>query len=68
MRDTIVRVASQLAPGDPTAAQRALVGSYLVSADCSHASHPNYADKHEPDHRPRFGQGLVIKVCMRWLK
>ena len=30
---------------------RALAGSHCVSADGAHATHPNYADRHEPDHQ-----------------
>ena len=27
----------------------------------AHALHPNYADRHEPGHKPAFGSGLVLK-------
>ncbi len=39
-----------------------LLKSFLVSADVSHAIHPNYADKCDPTNQPKLGQGVVLKV------
>jgi aspartyl aminopeptidase len=41
---------------------RALAGSVCCSADMAHATHPNYADKHEPGHQIAINGGPVLKV------
>lgn len=47
---------------DPQDHFRAIARSLLVSSDTAHAVHPNYADRHEPQHRPRLGHGPVLKI------
>jgi aspartyl aminopeptidase len=39
----------------------ALAASLMASADMAHAAHPNYADRHEPRHKPMLGGGVVLK-------
>jgi aspartyl aminopeptidase len=41
---------------------RAFAGSVCVSADTGHAVHPNYADRHDPTHRPMPNGGPILKV------
>jgi aspartyl aminopeptidase len=50
------------AGGSREAYLRALAGSLCVSADMAHAIHPNYAERHDPHHRPQLNGGPVIKV------
>lgn len=41
---------------------RSVRKSLLVSADMAHAIHPNYSSKHESNHRPSLGGGMVVKT------
>ena len=41
---------------------RALSQSTLMSADMAHAWHPNFADKHDAEHRPMINSGPVLKI------
>ena len=36
--------------------------SMLISCDNAHATHPNFSSKHEPSHKIRLDEGVVIKV------
>lgn len=46
---------------DRTAHLERLARSYVVSADGAHATHPNYVDKHEPNHHIAVNGGVVVK-------
>ena len=41
---------------------RALAGSVIASGDMAHATHPNYAERHEPQHPIVMNGGPVLKV------
>jgi aspartyl aminopeptidase len=48
--------------GDREALHRALARSACLSADMAHATHPNYADRHDPQHQVALNGGPVVKV------
>ncbi|MGZ4703698.1 MAG: M18 family aminopeptidase, partial [Acidimicrobiales bacterium] len=47
--------------GDRDAFLRAIAASRCISADGAHATHPNYAERHEPDHPVALNAGPVLK-------
>jgi aspartyl aminopeptidase len=48
--------------GGADALPAALARSSCVSVDNAHAVHPNYPDRHEPQHQPMVNAGPAIKV------
>jgi len=62
LSDALERIVSGFEKPEPQGLARAAARSTLISADMAHAVHPNYADRHEPGHRPRLGGGPVVKV------
>jgi aspartyl aminopeptidase len=47
---------------DREAYHRAIAQSVCLSADMAHATHPNYAERHEPGHWIALGGGPAIKT------
>ena len=41
---------------------RACAASACISADNAHAIHPNYPERHEPDHLPLVNAGPAVKI------
>ena len=62
LASTLDRILHGLGVQDPDARGRTFAASTCVSADMAHSVHPNYADRHEPGHRPVPNGGPVIKV------
>jgi aspartyl aminopeptidase len=62
LEESLSRIVAGFKGGEPQGLPRAVASSRLISADMAHAVHPNYADRHEPAHRPVIGGGPVIKI------
>ena len=39
-----------------------LAESLALSIDMAHAEHPNFVQKHEPNHAPILGEGVILKI------
>jgi aspartyl aminopeptidase len=46
----------------PSNISAALSDSFALSIDVAHATHPNNPEKHEPNHAPILGGGIVLKT------
>jgi aspartyl aminopeptidase len=44
---------------------RALAGTVVASGDMAHATHPNYPEKHEPQHQIAVNGGPVLKTNVK---
>ncbi len=51
--------------GDREDYLRSLAGTVIASGDMAHATHPNYADRHEPQHHIAVNAGPVLKINNR---
>ena len=61
LAETLERIAAALAASREQYL-RAVARSLCVSADGAHAVHPNYPERHEPQHLPALNGGPVIKA------
>lgn len=62
LRDVLQRLVRDHSERAPGGLERAVTHSWMVSADMAHGVHPNYAELHEPLHKPRLNGGPVLKA------
>ena len=59
--DVLTRIGENL--GATRSQQRqAYAESWCLSADCGHAVHPNYPERHDPANQPLAGGGVLLKI------
>lgn len=59
---TVLERTALAAGADREGYLRALASSRCVSADGAHATHPNYAERHDPNHTIAMNAGPVLKL------
>lgn len=62
MLPTIIERVVTATGGDRSDYFRSLARTVSLSADGAHATHPNYADRHEPNHQIVLNGGPVVKI------
>ena len=61
LEDVLVRTGTALG-ADAEGLRRMYARSSVLSSDGGHAVHPNYPERHEPQHQPMVNAGPVLKV------
>lgn len=60
LEDVLLRIGESLGWGNGEF-RRKVAGSFPISADNAHATHPNHTEKADPTNRPYLNGGIVIK-------
>ena len=61
LESTLERITTGLG-GDRDEWHQAIAGSVCLSADMAHATHPNYSERHDPNHWIALNGGPVLKT------